>query len=475
MLILSSCYLKKKEEKKIPTLPNHWFSVNKNHSLQDLKEEPKPHLLFDVNGSLQADTKLVDVMIETPEHSPNAFIIDLLSGQRYFSHNFCRQDDIWKGPHGVYRPSFSVAVMPKVLDQLGLNQKVIVFSKRRDFAQEAINYPKKVRLVGSYIEQICPNGNCLGKDNWLSRLVFLAVDSGDQTYADVVDIPGLQTKINWEKVKAELQNLAGQNHMGDKYYPYIKVASLVEINEAMAYFKKRSIALDNQYLAKIQKGCFILYDRLWEEVGKFRPEDEPANTEKELMEKMKVISALKEKRKPYTFAQRLANFTEKFSSEITTCDRFVYHGNINQDIEKFWFLSYMGIFYRMHKDGHHFDCPTKRWTKNILDINGKRIYDLKADIQLCSNSDIDLAMSYLPNYLKGLKGEPHYYRFIDYDNRGFGTHEKIYSWVGVQNLKMNCSKDINEEIKKHSKVFPDDVRWKERNANDISHKLKIIQ
>lgn len=473
VLNLFSCSTKK-EVKSDRQLPNHWFSVNKNHSLQDIDENAKTHLLFDSESALDPSAKLVNVMIETYAHSPHAYIIDQLSGQRYFSHSFCKQDDIWKTSESVNRPSFSVGVIPKVLDQLGLSQKVIVFSKRKEFSDSDKKFPKRVRLVGSYIEQICPSGNCLGKDNWLSRLVFIAVDNEDQFYADVKDLPALQKKINWEKVKAEIQNLAGQNYVGDKLYPSVKVASLVEINEALDYFKKRSIILDNQYLSKIQRGCFILYDRLWDEVGKMRPEDMPANNQDELTKKIKTIEKLKEKRKPYNFAQRFGKFTEKFAGEITTCNRFIYHGNINQDLEKFWFLSYMDIFYRLHRDGHYYDCQTKRWTRNILDINGKRVHDLKKDIHLCSNKDIDMAMNYLPNYLKSLTGEPHYYRFIDYDNRGFGTHEKIYSWVGVQNLKMSCSKDINEDIKKQTKNFPDDVRWKERESNDYSSKEKII-
>lgn len=473
VVFLSSCSTKK-EPRKEQVLPSKWFSVNKNHSLQDVKEEPKVHLLFDSEGGLQSDSKLVNVMVETYAHSPHAYIIDQLTGQRYFGHSFCKQDDIWKTSETVYRPSFSVALIPKALDQLGLNQKVIVFSKRKEFIKEDRSFPKQVRLVGSYIEQLCPSGNCLGKNNWLSRLVFLAVDQQDEFYQDVTDLAGLQKKVNWEKVKAEIQNLAGQNHAGDKLYPAVKVASLVEINEALDYFKKRSIILDNQYLSKIQRGCFILYDRLWEEVGKMRPEDMPANTQKELNKKLKDIEKLKEQKKPYNFAQRLAKFTEKFSGEITTCNRFVYHGNINQNPEKFWFLSYMDIYYRLHRDGHYFDCLTKQWTRNILNINGKRVHDLKKDIHLCSNKDIDTAMSYLPNYLKGLAGEPYYYRFIDYDNRGFGTHEKMYSWVGVQNLKMACSKDVNEKIKKKTKIFPDEVHWKEREANDISKEIKII-
>src|SRR5690606_2044505 len=108
----------------------------------------------------------------------------------YFGHSFCKQDDIWKTSETVYRPSFSVALIPKALDQLGLNQKVIVFSKRKEFIKEDRSFPKQVRLVGSYIEQLCPSGNCLGKNNWLSRLVFLAVDQQDEFYQDVTDLAG---------------------------------------------------------------------------------------------------------------------------------------------------------------------------------------------------------------------------------------------------------------------------------------------
>ena len=70
--------------------------------------------------------------------------------------------------------------------------------------------------------------------------------------------------------------------------------------------------------------------------------------------------------------------------------------------------------------------------------------------------------------------ESTFYKFLDYDNHIFGTHQKIYSWVKVKSKYYDCHLDPNPEIKKEIKVFPDDVTWKARYIKDVADELKII-
>jgi hypothetical protein len=463
------------ETELLTTFPNKWFSVSKNHSLVDNNHVPLPHLLFDSNPELKTAARTVNVVIATPEDSPHAYSVDLNSGQRHYTHSYCKQKDIWSVYNGsINRPTFSIGYIPRVLDQLGEAQKIIVWSKRKSFQKTALTNYHRVKLVGAYVEQICPEGNCLGKSNWLSRLVFIGVDAEDPAMLAIETVDDFKKTFDWKASKATLENIEGRNFIGDQTYPAIRVGQLIEYPDAFDFFNKRSIFLTDTELKKIQRGCHILYDRLWDEVGKVRPEDRPTNTIEELKSKMKLQEAIKKQKLPVGFAARVHSFTKRYFNEISTCEKFVYHGNINHNREAFWFLSYMGLFYRLHREGYYFDCPNRAWRRNVLNDQAETIHDLKRDIGECKELEFDQAMEYLPNFLASLKGEKDYFRFVDYDNHSFGSHRKMYSWIKVKSRKFDCSNNENVEIRKEMRLFPDDVRWKMRKVKDIADNMKII-
>jgi hypothetical protein len=478
-LFLSSCSWRRDEgptsTELLTTFNNHWFSHNKNHSIVDTQNEPEPHLLFDTTPEFKVQERTVNIVLATPQGSAHAYSIDLNSGQRYYSHTYCKQKDIWNKYSGtINRPVFSIGYMPRVLDQLGEAQKVIVFSKRGSFLDTALTNYHKIKLVGAYVEQICPDGNCLGKNNWLSKLVFIGVDAEDGGLASMMTTADFKKSFDWETSKSYLENIDGKNFIGDLNYPATRVGQLIEYEDAFDYFKKRSIFLSDVELKKIQKGCHILYDRLWEEVGMERPEDKPAKDMKEMNAKIKLREQIKKEKKPVGFAARFQKFTKKYYTEVSTCEKFVYHGNVNIDREKFWFLSYVGLFYRLHREGYFFDCRNRTWQRNVLNDQGEPVYSLKRDIDGCKELEIDQAMDYLPNFLKGLKGEKDYFRFVDYDNHPFGTHKKMYSWVKVKSQRFDCSGDPNVAVKREMDLFPEDVAWKEKNVKDYADREKII-
>lgn len=479
LTLVSSCSWRRDDvsptSELLQTFNNNWFKVNPNHSLRERNNEPSPHLFFDTTPEFNKRDRTANAIVTVPQGSKHAYTIDLNSGQRYYTHSYCKQKDIWNAYSGsIGRPVFSIGYIPRVLDQLGDPQKVIIWSKEKDYGESVTTNYHKVKLIGAYVEQICPDGNCLGKGNWLSKLVFIGVDADDKSLLKISNIDEFKKTFDWETSKAYLENIDGRNFIGDQMYPSTRVSQLIEYEDAFDYFKKRSIFLTDAELKKIQKGCHILYDRLWDDVGKIRPEDRGAKTVKELNEKIKLREKLKEERKPVGFAQRLRKFTKKYFNEISTCEKFVYHGNINRDPEAFWFLSHMGIYYRLHREGYYFDCRTDTWFRNVLNAEGNQLHDLKRDISMCNEADIDRAMDYLPNFLKSLKGEKDYYRFIDYDHHTFGTHQKMYSWVKMKSSRFDCSDDPNATIKKELRVFPEDVQWKQRDVKDIADKLKII-
>ena len=457
-------------------MKNEWFSNNPRHALYDQQGKPQPHHFFDVNPELSKTDVYVNAVVLVPEGSDHSYQLDLASGQRFYSHTYCPQSDIWNQYSGsIGKPIFNIGVIPRMLDQLGEPQEVIIFGGAKKYSKLGDFHQHRVRLIGAIVEQACPEGNCLGRDNWISKMVFLAVDVEDKKLQNVTDIVTLQQKIDWPQTKAVIENLDGRNGGGKTNYPAIRVGKLIKLDEAIDYYKKRSIYLSEEEAKKIRNSCHALYDKLWEDVGKERDEDKAAKTIEELNTKLKIREELRKKGKPTTFAARLKNFSKKYYAEFSTCQKFVYAGNINQDRDQFWFLSYAGIFFRLHKDGYFYDCRIKSWQKNSLNNSGEPIYDIKTGMVDCSDRDYDTAMEYLPNFLTSIKNsESNYYKFVDYDTHTFGTHQKLYSWVKLKSKKYDCHSDPNSEIRKELKVFPDDINWKSRDVKDIADELKII-
>lgn len=479
ILFLSSCSWQKNPghdpSELMAKIPNDWFKVNPNHSLISLSGMPAPHLLFDIATEFSASSRMINAIIATPEGSPHAYTIDLSSGQRHYSHSYCKQKDVWGTYSGtIDRPPFSIGFVPHILDQLGEPQKIIIWTNGKSFTEDEFAKFTRVKLIGAYVEQTCPYGNCIGKSNWLSRLVFIAVNVEDKSADKILTISEFKKKFDWEASKAYLENIEGRNFIGDVTYPAIRIGQLIEYEEALQYFNKRTIFLSSLELKKIQKGCHALYDKLWDDVGKKRPEDRSSKTIEELTDKVKLKESLKQQKMPVGFAARFKVFTRKYFKETSICEKFVYHGNINQDPEAFWFLSYVGIFYRLHREGYSYDCNSSNWGKNNIDDMGSHVADIKEMINKCNERQLDQAMNYLPNFLNTLKSESDFYRFIDYDNHSFGTHRKIYSWIKSKTRKFDCSKDPNVAILKEIKIIPEDVEWKKKDVIDIEDEMKII-
>lgn len=452
-----------------------WFSKNPNHSLLDHSGATQVHHFFDVKPELDRADTFVNAFVLTPEGSEHNYQLDLTSGQRYFSHTYCPQNDVWNNYSGsIHRPNYTIGTIPRLLDQIGEPQKVVIFGGGKKFINQLHAHEHRIKLVGAVIEQHCLEGNCLGKNNWISRMVFLAVDPEDKKLSGITELPELMKKVDWPKAKAGLENLNGRNGVEGATYPAVRIGQLIPLKEAMEYYKKRSIYMSEKESSKIQAGCHALYDRLWTEVGKEQPEDKPAKTIEELKAKLKVVEELRKKR-AVGFANRFRAFARKYANEFSTCQRFVYAGNLNKDPEAFWFFAYASIFFRLHKDGHFYDCRTHSWQKNILNSAGEWLFDMKDGFQDCRERDFDQAMEYMPNYLASLKlSESNYYRFVDYDTHSFGTHHKLYSWVKMKSRTFSCSHDPNLDIKKEMRAFPDDVNWKSRDVKDIEDEMKII-
>jgi hypothetical protein len=477
LVILMALSCAHRDDSEIATIyENKWFSANREHSIESTDSKPIPHLFFDVDPQFVRNERSAHVVITSPARSPHAYGVDLPSGQRHYIHTYCEQKDVWKKSGDVFsRPDFSIGYLPRVLDQLGDPHKVLVFgSVSRDVSLLDTNYVK-VRMVGAFVEQICVEGNCVGKNTWLSRLVFIAVDPLDRRFQSVASLKAFKKTVDWEQIKSQIENMDGRNPVGDFVSPGIRVRPLISYSEAFSYFKKRSIYFTPVELKRVQNGCHKLYDKFWKDVGEERPEDVVAKTTEELNAKLKVREELRAQKLPVGFSSRLRIFTEKYYSELKTCEKFVYHGNINQNPDKFWFLSYMGMYYRLHANGYYFDCARNVWEKNYVDDNGKIYFDPAKDIGGCSNKSIDTAMSLIPALIKDNNiSRTKKYRFIDYDTHAFGTHRKLYQWTSYRQGRFECNEDPNSDIQRKINFSPEEASWKLKGVKDNTTGSELI-
>ena len=460
-LLLNSCSLRKKTEVEAGATPEaKWFSANQEHALED-KSGAKKHLFFDPASTINWSEGTIKFVALTPADSKLSYMLDLASGQPLAKHEYCEQKDIF-GDYGgkVNRPPYVQGFIPKVLDQMGEPQKIIYFSQNKKLnAFEQY----EAQIVAGYVESFCPVMDC-PEGQWISRLVLVGVDPAESDLYDF-KISKIQELLQWPKVQAHLENAEGKNFIGNNSYPRWKAGELITFNESKKYFRKRAKFFKGEELLSIRKSCHLLYDKLWKDVGEMRIEDSAAQTAAEMTRKLEVINLLKANGNPIGFNRRFEKFSQEHYKDMLTCSKFVYTGNVNYDQDKFWFLSFIKAFYLLNQQGYYYDCSHNSWRRNLLDAKGNYLYSVNDTLRECSNEQIDLAMNYMTNFIRSEKEKTsQFLRFIDYDNQGIGSHEKIYNWVMFPHTRLSCTSKKNEEFLKKVDVFVDDIKWKKRSV-----------
>ncbi|MFY7993705.1 MAG: hypothetical protein ACOVP4_10460 [Bacteriovoracaceae bacterium] len=439
--------------------------------------EKQSHLFFDIQNSFSKASPLMNVVVLNPAGSKNQYKLDLQSGQRYFDHEWCETKDAWKKYSGsLDKIPFSVGVIPGALDLLGEPQQVLIFGGAKKYESLQDQNYFQVRLLGSVIQQICVEGNCLGKKNWPSRLIHLAVDPEDREFGSIKDLQTLKTKINFPEIKAFIENHQGINTAGSKEFPAASIGDFIDFESTFNFQKKYALHITGEEREKMVKSCHAIYDKAWRDVGLKTIFDLPSQTTEELKEKIKVRAEWKKARIPVEFHERFRAYTLEYATHFVTCMKFVRFPSVNIESEKFWFLSDIGIYYLLHDDGHYFDCLRKSWTRNTLNNRGELVYKLKDGIYDCSTKDLDASFNYLGSYLMGLRNSAKfYYRFLDYDSHPHGTHAKVYSWIKYRKFESSCTSKVNEQILRKSQLTPADHKWSPRHQQDgKSSDLDII-
>jgi hypothetical protein len=306
-----------------------------------------------------------------------------------------------------------------------------------NFKLSPTNY-EAARIVGSIILEFCANYPCDTKSRWKQTQILVAVNSHDPVYSEVNFLGELRSKVDWNYVRSILVNQEGGHQVGKKLFPAHRISKEYALEETLKYFDKNSQLIKMDELVNFRDKCFKLYDEIWEKVEKIRGEDD---------QQVKFFNFFKE-------------FYGKSFDQFYQCQKLVRPANINEDERRLWFFTYLQAFGHLEKNDFYYNCPAKAWSYSPKKDDGQYLNDQNKEFNKCRAGNFEKMFDQAINGISLMRNQTNKnYRFIEYDTRRGGSHQKIYGWVEGTNLTFTC-KDSKDAIKENQfDLFPQDVVW----------------
>lgn len=458
-----------------------WFSTSKDFSYRNEMGDIPFHAFYDaLPKNKNYDANEFNAVILTRRDSIFQYEFDLASGAPYLERKFCDHKDAWaRYSSRMKELPFNVGFIPRSLDQLARAQKVYIFGEAPEgTVTDGLVYP--IRLIGGVVEQFCDNFPCSIRDEWQSRLVFIAVFSSDKEYSSVYDLDSLKRIVDWSRIKAVMENYQGANSNEGKTLPAYRVLNEVSLTKALEFSSNNNHSFTYQSAKALQSSCQALYDYVWENSQALYPankdslkkEQAKVNQSKYEIDipitsklqgnvlsfehKVKAPQAKLQKRKIFkTFHSFFQHFYANYRSKYLTCEKFIQSSSVTEDFERHWFFSYLQNYFHLEDLGFVYSCNREAWLENPLLQSGKRVYDNLSEVKKCSTSSLDLAMVRAITVMTSRQrsGRP-YYKYIEYDSGAGHSHQKIYRWVFQTGKKLSCESATAQGI------FPEDVNWR---------------
>jgi hypothetical protein len=417
-------------------------------------------MLYDVSPEINLEKNTLNFIVQTPQASPYRYEVDQVSGQHYLEDKYCKQSDIWKKFDGsICLPTMTIGYVPKIRDQLGTPQKIIVFGDKKYFAKNFTENFFEAKIIGGLIEQECEYGGCFKRDEWRSRVVLIGVQKQNSKFSNIESVDELKKKIKWDSVVAFLQNGQGKNKIVDNFFPGFRVGITLSREKTLNYLDKKSIFLTNKKLLSMRRSCHRLYDYLYENVYKDSPFEIGLRNAKTYDKQLSLVAKFK-KNERSLFHDRFIKAFKDYNREFTTCIDNIYPSNINYDRVKHWFLAYYTALHRVYNSGYSFNCIRNSWERVVSVGSRKRSISIENEFKNCSTRTVVNALTTAIKELEIISSKNYKsYRYIDYDNSSIGTHKKIYAWVPKSNKALECSEKFKIKNKIEVEFFPKDIRW----------------
>ena len=430
-----------------------WFNSIKRFSLESQDGVASVNMFYDINPKLNLKSKTLSVFVHTPKESKYLNGFDIASGHAYSSKLLCgTYDSTKKYDRLISQANFSIGIVPRYLDQLNKAQKIIIFGGEDYILKYHSTHSIDVKVVGGYVERICPKGACLEVGDWLSRLVLVAVQRDDEEFKNISTIEELKKVVDWDYTLAFLKNGFGKNKVANNYYQAYQVGQFVDAPRALNFLSEKSTFFDINRLKTLQKSCFTLYDYAYKALSYKSISDMDTQSISNYKLKKNLENKLKAEGKEVikNFARRFKEFYNKYGDEYLTCSKLVYSSNINDSASRHWLFYHLEAVFLLQDLGFSYRCGQKVWTQNSIMSDTKPMYSRKNEFLACSNEEIDMAFTLAPSILEEISHRGFStYRYIDYDSR---SHEKIYSWTSFTNKRFKCEKE-------KFNFYPKDVKW----------------
>jgi hypothetical protein len=379
------------------------------------------------------------------------------------------------------------------LDQSGRPQSIIVFGKGKYLHQQesAYAYSQRAKIVGGMVVQYCKYYPCNHKKSWTSRLILVGVNPNDPKFENTSDIEKLRKQVDWNYVRAFLENYRGRTVLANKEYPAYRIVGEVSPIKAGRYAFQKGYLFDINKMNLMRKQCYKLYDYIWsnmEEIRKYKQSQEKkknavAESNKSMFYKNKfgsnvIADDINQIQKMDDnksldhhiefngdFSAFFLHLMNNYQGPLRTCLEYVQASSINSNKRRHWTFAFLENFINLNNLDQSYRCLNKVWIDNPTLVSGKKQY--QDDYRYCTIDALNRGMERGINRMSVMKKRGiNHYQYIQYDNGSGGTHEKIYSWVKGSGKDLSCrvdekkDKNIDEDRVILSKdIFPLDVSW----------------
>lgn len=460
-----------------------WFDGPERLTPRNRENSPPVHSFFDFVPFSKVSDREINVVLTTLKGSDFNYKLDPYSGKLFRSHDYCPQEDVWQSyEKEIHRPPYTEAVVPRLIDQIGEPQKVIVFGDNKYFLDYSLEADRsfRVRILGGVIEQYCAIFPCDLNDRWLSRMILVAVNIDDPKFKRVRAIHQLKQKVDWDEVIAFMQNGEGRSVADKKELPSYRIVGEIGSHKAMLYAMTKGHFFTFDELQAVRNSCWKLYDYTWKasefvRAGKGKTKEDlllefEAEKGKKLIELFdkRVVNDESEKELKIdekdlileNYASFFKYYMRRYGKSFDLCRRFVSHSNIKDNIERHWYFTQLSLYMDLIRHNYIYNCEKEGWVKNVVQNDGSLSLDPVKELKNCTTKQIDSAFSTGLVQMVTLKKTiaSSNTEYIEYDNGFGGSHQLLNSLVFRRGKKLSCT-NSGPFRKVTNEILPEDVEW----------------
>lgn len=450
-ILFSSCATKKEVVDERLKIISEWgkdvperFYVKDENGISDI------HPFFDVDPKVENFTAdqsngFVNYVQLTPRDSSYEYNIDLQSGKFYKQKNYCELQDAWKKFKGnIEKTNVTVGFLPRVLDHNKQPYKILILSENK-FLEKYDSNPKyfeKAKVIGSILIERCGRYLCLDKEDWVSEQILVGLSQKDPLTKEVNTIEKVHYLINWDYLKAFIENTNGVSFVSGKAHPKVRVVKFFTLDNSLQYFKDHSSLISNNrmdLLKNWRQSCFDLYDTFYAKAEEIRKGVNPGER----------------------FYQFFIDFYANKKTEFEGCLSMVKPSNILQDIDRHWFFSHIEGVLKLINAGYYYQCNNGAWSYNPRHADGSFYVNQETEFRRCRVDRFEKMFETLNSAMALMRTtEKNHYKYLEYDNGAGGTHAMVYAWIYDDSASMNCKNKQSMGHQTMEEFLPDDVSWK---------------